>query len=192
MMNKLWAAFIVVGIVFCMATGNAVTINNEMINGGKSALQMVIEMLPLMAIWSGLMNIASKSGLLNKLSIMLSPILHPLFPDIEKGHESLGLITSNMVANVFGLGSAATPFGLKAMKSLQELNREKKVASRSMITFLVLNTSGLTLIPTTTISLRMMHNSINPTEIILASILATITSTLFGLLMNKFLSRKEV
>lgn len=190
MVNKLWAAFIIIGIIFCMATGNIVVINNQMINGGKSALEMVIEMLPLMAIWSGLMNIASKSGLLSKISLKLSPILHPLFPDIEPGHESLGYITSNMVANVFGLGSAATPFGLKAMKSLQELNKEKEIASRSMITFLVINTSGLTLIPTTIISLRMMHNSSNPTEIILASILATFTSTFFGLLMNKFLSRK--
>ena len=88
MVNKLWAAFIV-GIVFCMATGNVVVINNQMINGGKSALNMVIEMLPLMAIWSGLMNIASKSGLLNKLSLKLSPVLQPLFPDIKPGHESL-------------------------------------------------------------------------------------------------------
>lgn len=190
MVNKLWAAFIIVGIVFCMATGNVVVINNQMINGGKSALNMVIEMLPLMAIWSGLMNIASKSGLLNKLSLKLSPVLQPLFPDIKPGHESLGYITSNIVANIFGLGSAATPFGLKAMKSLQEINKDKTVASRSMITFLVINTSGLTLIPTTIISLRMMNNSSNPTEIILASILATFLSTFFGLLMNKFLSRK--
>ena len=190
MINKLCAVFITIGIVFCMATGNVVTINNEMINGGKSALQMIIEMIPLMAIWSGLMNIASKSGLINKISLKLSPILHPLFPDIESGHESLGYITSNIVANIFGLGSAATPFGLKAMKSLQELNRDKKSASRSMITFLVINTSGLTLIPTTIISLRTMHGSSNPTEIILASILATITSTFLGLIMNKFLAKR--
>lgn len=190
MINKLWAVFITIGIVFCMATGNVVTINNEMINGGKSALQMIIEMIPLMAIWSGLMNIASKSGLINKISLKLSPILHPLFPDIESGHESLGYITSNIVANIFGLGSSATPFGLKAMKSLQELNRDKKSASRSMITFLVINTSGLTLIPTTIISLRTMHGSSNPTEIILASILATITSTFLGLIMNKFLAKR--
>lgn len=190
MINKLWTVFITIGIVFCMATGNVVTINNEMINGGKSALQMIIEMIPLMAIWSGLMNIASKSGLINKISLKLSPILHPLFPDIESGHESLGYITSNIVANIFGLGSAATPFGLKAMKSLQELNRDKKSASRSMITFLVINTSGLTLIPTTIISLRTMHGSSNPTEIILASILATIASTFLGLIMNKFLAKR--
>lgn len=190
MINKLWAAFITIGIVFCMATGNVATINNEMINGGKSALQMIIEMIPLMAIWSGLMNIASKSGLINKISFKLSPILHPLFPDIESGHESLGYITSNIVANIFGLGSAATPFGLKAMKSLQELNRDKKCASRSMITFLVINTSGLTLIPTTIISLRTMHGSSNPTEIILASILATITSTFLGLIMNRVLAKR--
>ena len=192
MINKLWAVFITIGIVFCMATGNVVTINNEMINGGKSALQMIIEMIPLMAIWSGLMNIASKSGLINKISLKLSPILHPLFPDIESGHESLGYITSNIVANIFGLGSAATPFGLKAMKSLQELNKKKDTASRSMITFLVLNTSGVTLVPTTIISLRMMYGSKNPTEVVTMCILATFISTIGGLIMDRFLARKRL
>lgn len=173
-----------------MATGNIVLVNNEIINGGKSALNMVFELIPLICIWSGVLNIASNSGLLKKLSLIISPILKPLFPDIEPGSDALALIASNVVANMFGLGSAATPFGLKAMKELNKLNNNSNVASRSMITFLVLNTSGLTLIPTTIISLRMMHGSNNPTEIVFAAILATFLSTFFGLAMNKFLSRR--
>ena len=113
------------------------------------------------------------------------------YDEIPNGHESLSLISSNVIANMFGLGSAATPFGLKAMKSLQELNSNKKVASKSMITFLVLNTSGLTIIPTTIISLRMMHGSNNPTEIVLACLIATIMSTTGGLIINKILASRD-
>ena len=112
-----------------------------------------------------------------------------MFPEVPKNHESLSYIASNMIANIFGLGSAATPFGLKAMNSLQEINKDKTVASRSMITFLVINTSGLTIIPTTVISLRLMHKSVNPTEIVIATVLATICSTLGGIMMDHILSR---
>ena len=134
--------------------------------------------------------IAEKSGLLQSLSLKLSPLLSKLFPEIPKGHESLGLIASNVISNIFGLGSAATPFGLKAMSSLQELNENKKVASRSMITFLVLNTSGLTIIPTTIISLRMMHGSSNPTIIVFACILSTTFSTIGGIIVDRILARR--
>ena len=112
---------------------------------------MIIKIFPVMALWLGLMNIAKNSGLLDKLSKKISPILKFLFPEIPKNHESLNYISSNIIANMFGLGNAATPFGLKAMKSLQKLNKNKDIASRSMITFLVINTSGVTIIPTTII-----------------------------------------
>ena len=128
--------------------------------------------------------------LLQNLSLRLSSLLKRLFPEIPRGHESLGLIASNVISNIFGLGSAATPFGLKAMSSLQKLNKNKKVASRSMITFLVLNTSGLTIIPTTIISLRMMHKSDNPTIIVFACILSTFASTVGGIIIDKILARR--
>ena len=137
------------------------------------------------------MNIAKVSGLLNKFANMISPLLHKLFPEIPKGHESLSYIASNIVVNMAGLGSAATPFGLKAMKSLQELNHKKDTASRSMITFLVLNTSGVTLIPTTIISLRMMYNSSDPTAIVFACILATLCSTVCGLFIDRIIGRRK-
>lgn len=150
---------------------------------------MALKIFPVLALWLGIAKIAEKSGLLNKLSYKLSTVLKYLFPEIPKGHVSLSYISSNIIANMFGLGNAATPFGLKAMQSLQELNKDKKTASRSMITFLVLNTSGVTLIPTTIISLRMMYGSNNPTSIIIPCIIITFASTIGGLIMDKILSK---
>lgn len=191
MVNKIWSFFLIVGIVFCMITGKIDLLNKEILASTKSSFDMVIKIFPVMALWLGIMNIASVSGLLKKLALMLSPLLRGIFPEIPKGHESLSFISSNVVANMFGLGNAATPFGLKAMKSLQSINQKKDTASRSMITFLVLNTSGMTLIPTTIISLRMMYGSTNPTEIVFACILATLCATIAGLLMDRFLAGRK-
>ena len=151
---------------------------------------MLIKIFPVLALWMGLTKIAEKSGLLRSLSMKLSPLLIKIFPEIPKGHESLGLMASNIIANIFGLGSAATPFGLKAMTSLQKLNKKKDTATRSMITFLVINTSGLTIIPTTIISLRMMHGSTNPTIIVLACILSTFFATFGGIIIDRILARR--
>ena len=152
---------------------------------------MIVKIFPVMALWMGIMNIAKESGLLTKFSNLLSPILGKLFPEIPKEHPSLSFIASNVVANMFGLGNAATPFGLKAMKSLQEINPKKDTASRSMITFLVLNTSGVTIIPTTIISLRMMYGSANPTEIVSACIIATVLSTIGGLIIDRIIAKRR-
>lgn len=123
--------------------------------------------------------------------MLLSKVLTKLFPEIPACHESLSYIASNVVANMFGLGNAATPFGLKAMKSLEEINDKKDTASRSMITFLVLNTSGVTIIPTTIISLRMMYGSLNPTEIVLPCIIATTIGTTGGLIIDRIVARRR-
>lgn len=191
MINKIWGFFIIVGIVFCLLTNKVEILNNEILDCTKSSLDMIIKIFPVMALWLGIMNIAKVSGLLDKFSKLLSPLLKKLFPEIPENHESFSFIASNIVANMFGLGNAATPFGLKAMKSLQTINKNKDTASRSMITFLVLNTSGVTIIPTTIISLRMMYGSKNPTEIVVACILATLFSTIGGLIMDRILARKR-
>ena len=190
MINIVWLILIVVGIVYGIITNNIEVINNTIVDSTKTSLDMLIKIFPVIALWMGLTNIASKSGLLNKLSLKLSPLLTKLFPDIPKGHESFALMASNMISNIFGLGSAATPFGLKAMNSLQKLNKKKDTASRSMITFLVINTSGLTIIPTTIISLRMMHGSKNPTIIVLACIISTLIATIGGLIVDRILARR--
>ena len=134
-------------------------LNKQILSSGKVTLDLILQMLPIVCLWLGVANIAKESGLLKKLTLFLEPILHKIFPEIPKGHSALGYISSNIIANMFGLGNAATPFGLKAMEEMQKLNKDKTVASRSMITFLVINTCGITLVPTTIISLRVMHDS---------------------------------
>lgn len=190
MVNIIWIVLISLGIVYGVLTNNLETINTTIVDSTKVSLEMLFKIFPVLALWMGITKIAEVSGLLKKLSNKLSPLLTKFFPEIPKGHESLSLIASNMIANIFGLGSAATPFGLKAMSSLQKLNKNKKVASRSMITFLVINTSGFTLIPTTIISLRMMYGSSEPTKIVLACIISTMFATLGGILMDRFLARR--
>ena len=190
MVNIIWIVLITLGIVYGVLNNNLETINTTIVDSTKVSLEMLFKIFPVLALWMGITKIAEVSGLLKKLSNKLSPLLTKFFPEIPKGHESLSLIASNMIANIFGLGSAATPFGLKAMSSLQKLNKNKKVASRSMITFLVINTSGLTLIPTTIISLRMMYGSSEPTKIVLACIISTMFATLGGILMDRFLARR--
>ena len=189
MVNKIWGFFIIIGIIFCLFTDNVDVINNEILNSCKTALDMTFKIFPVMALWLGIAKIAEVSGLLKKLSLKLSGILKFIFPEIPKGHQSLSYISSNIIANMFGLGNAATPFGLKAMQSLQELNTKKDTASRSMITFLVLNTSGVTIIPTTIISLRMMYGSVDPTGIVFPCIIITFTSTFIGLIIDHILAR---
>ena len=189
MINKIWASFIIIGITYSILTNNTELISTEIIKGAETTLNMITKIFPVMALWLGIMKIAEASNLLKKISIILSPIMKKIFPEIPENHESISLITTNVVANLFGLGNASTPIGLKTMKSLQELNKNKKEASHSMITFLVLNTTGLTIIPTTILSLNM--NAKNPTEIILPCFLASLSATIGGLIIDRILQRKD-
>lgn len=189
MINRVWGLFIIIGIGYGFINGKVDLINQEIINSGKVALDLFLAIYPILILWVGIMAIAKESGLLNKLAKKLSPLLTFLFPEVPKGHEAYDYIASNVIVNLFGLGSAATPFGLKAMASLQKLNPKRDVASRSMITFLVMNTSGLSVIPTTIISLRMLHGSSEPTGVILPIVLATTASTVFGLFVDRILAK---
>ena len=191
MVNIVWGVFIIIGITFSFLTGKIDVINDEIIMSGKDAINLMMEMIPMLALWMGLMSIAEDSGLLEFIAKKLSFILRKLFPGIPDGNPALGLIASNVAINMAGLGSAATPCGLKAMKELQKINPKKDTASTSMITFLVLNTGGVTIIPTTIISMRAMYGSANPTEIIPTCILATFCSSISGLLLDYFIRRKN-
>ena len=191
MINYIWSIFIVCGIIYGLFTNNLYNVNQTIMDSGKTSLNLIMQLFPVIAIWSGIMKIASNSKLLDKLSNFIYPIMGKLFPDIPKGDESLGLISSNIIANIFGLGNVATPFGLKAMEALQKLNSKKDTATRSMITFLVLNTSGLTIVPTTIISLRVMYGSSDPFKIVFATFLATFCSTIGGLIIDYFLARRS-
>ncbi len=191
MVNIIWASLIFIAIIYSFFTGNIETINNGILTHATSGMNLILEMMPLIVLWTGIMKIAEDSGLLEIFSRALNPLLSKLFPSLNKDHKALGYIASNIAANMLGLGSAATPFGLKAMEELQKDNPKKDTATEAMITFLVLNTGGVTLIPTTVIALRMMYGSSNPTEIIITSILATTVSSFSGLMLDYMIRRKN-
>lgn len=190
MINKIWGFFIIVGILFTICFGSVSALNDTILNSASSGIQMVLDLLPIIVLWSGIMKIAEASGLLTKVGNFVKPVLSKLFPSLKKESKALGYITSNICANAMGLGSAATPFGLKAMEEMQKENPKKDEASDAMITFLVLNTSGVTIVPTTVIALRMMHGSANPEEIIITSILATVCASIAGLTLD-YIRRKR-
>lgn len=193
MINYIWGLFLLIGIVYSFFTNNTLNINQELLTSGSSAIDMIIKLIPLMCLWLGVMNIASHSGLLDKMAKKISKVVNIIFPEIQD-NEAISLISSNIIMNMLGLGNAATPFGLKAMKRMQELNDKKDTATRSMITFLVINTSSVTIIPTTVISLRILNKSSNPTEILSASLISSFSSCFIGLLLDRlfyFLWRKK-
>ncbi len=185
--NKIWGSFIIIGIVFSLLTGRVDVINKEIITSCSSTLELFFGMFPLMVLWSGIMNIAKKAGILDMLARMMQPLFKIIFPDLKKDEPALGYIASNLTINMLGIHNASTPFGLKAMKCLQEKNPDKKTATRSMITFLVLNTSGVTLIATDIIGVRSSLGSGNPTDLVMITIIATIVNTTLALLMDRFL-----
>lgn len=191
MVNIIWFILIFIAIIYSFFTGNIESINNGILSHATSGMNLIIEMMPLIVLWTGIMKIAENSGLLQVFSRLLNPLLSKLFPSLKRDNKALGYIASNIAANMLGLGSAATPFGLKAMEELQKENPKKDTATEAMITFLVLNTGGVTLIPTTVIALRMMHGSANPTEIIITSIIATTISSASGLLLDYYIRRKN-
>lgn len=188
MINIIWFILISIGIIFGFI--NNKDMNEVILNSANECYKMIITLGPLIVLWSGLMNIAEKSNLLYKFSLLMKPIFKKLFPTV-KNDKAIQYISSNVAANMLGLGSAATPAGLNAMKELDKENNNKGVASDAMITFLVLNTSGVTLIPISVIALRIMHNSINATNIILPSIIATMFSTIGGLTLDYYVRRKH-
>lgn len=191
MVSYIWFFLIVIGILFSMFTGRLDIINDSILTNGKEALDLMLSILPIIVLWTGIMKIAEEAGLLQKFARLMQPILSRLFPSVPKDNPALGYIASNIAANMMGLGSAATPFGLKAMSELQKINTKKDTASVAMITFLVLNTAGVTIVPTTVLALRIAHGSANPSEIILPGVIATFCSSIGGLLLDYFIRKRN-
>ena len=156
-----------------------------MLSASSKSLELIFTMIPIMCLWLGIMNIAKKSGLLDKLAKKLTPILKFLFSEIPKDSPCFSYISINIIMNMLGVGNAATPFGLKAMKEMQEINQNKDIASRSMITFIVMNTAAVTIIPTTIISLRVLNKSINPMSIVPYIIITSTLSCIIGLILDR-------
>lgn len=183
MLNKLWGFMILIGIFFAAFNGKIGDVGTAAIDSSKEAVTLCITMLGVMSMWTGLMNIAKKAGIMDALTKRMQPLLAFLFPGVPKGHKALEYIAANIVSNVLGLGWAATPVGLKAMIELKELNHGSHIASADMCTFLILNISSLQLIPVNIIAYRSQYGSVSPTSIIGMGLLATIVSTLAGVVL---------
>ncbi|MCA1009515.1 nucleoside recognition domain-containing protein [Halobacillus halophilus] len=185
MVNLIWALLAIIGIVYAAFNGTMEAVNKAIFSTLDEAVMIALSLTGVLIFWLGLMKIAEEAGLLKGLAKLFRPFVRKIFPDIPENDPALGYILSNMTANMFGLGNAATPMGLKAMNELKRLSNSKE-ASRSMITLLAINTSSLTLIPTTVIAIRMKYGSADPTSIVGATILATIISTCAALIIDRY------
>ncbi|KGP93177.1 spore maturation protein [Pontibacillus chungwhensis BH030062] len=186
MVNLIWVFMAAGGIVFAMFNGTMAEVNEELFQTADDAVMLSISLMSVLVFWLGLMRIAEKAGLLEILARFFRPLIRRLFPDIPDDHPAMGYILSNISANLFGLGNAATPMGIKAMEEMKKLQPDSDEASRSMITFLAINTSSVTLIPTTVIAIRMKYESIAPTEIVATTIVATLISTFGAIMVDRF------
>ena len=195
MLNYLWGGMILIAVVYGTLTGNVKGVGTAAVDSSKEAVELCITMLGVMALWTGLMQIAEASGLIKKFRKAVRPVLRFLFPELPADAKVNDYIASNMLANILGLGWAATPFGLKAMEELQKINIEqggkKEVASQAMCTFLILNISSLQLIPVNIIAYRSQYGSVNPAQIVGPAILATLVSSLAAVIFVKLTGRKE-
>ena len=194
MLNFLWAGMIIIGILYGALQGNLAEITNAALDSSKEAVTLCITMIGVMSFWMGLMEIATRAGIIQAASKLMRPVIRFFFPNIPRGHRANQYITTNFIANILGLGWAATPAGLKAMEALGELEedrrkgiaagvaRKKGIASNEMCTFLILNISSLQLIPINIIAYRSQYGSVNPAVIVGAGLVATAISTLVAAL----------
>lgn len=189
MINYIWFFMIIVSIIMGFFFGKAEIISKAIIDSSSSTVNLTLGLLGIISLWSGIMKIAEKSGLTEKISRVLLPILKVLFKDAAKDEKVLGAIVMNLSANIMGLSNAATPFGIKAMERLQELNNHGDTASNDMALFLVLNAACIQLIPTTVISLRAVEGSNNAAIIIVPVIITTSIAAMVGIVCCKILER---
>lgn len=190
MLNIIWPVFIIISIIYSIITGKVTEVNNAVFESANETVKLTITFFGTICLWNGIINIASKTSMIEKLTEKLSPIIKFLFPDLKKEKEVQKEISMNIVANMLGLGNAATPLGLKAMKSLQKLNDNKDRLSNSMAMFIVLNTASLQIIPTTVIAIRNSLGSQNASEIIIpvwiSTVIAAVTVVIVTKLFIKF------
>ena len=192
MLNYLWGCMILIGVGYAALTGNIDSVTSGALDGAKDAVSLCITMLGVMAFWCGLMEIAEKSGLIDKCKCGVAPLISWLFPNVPRQSRAFSYITTNMISNFLGLGWAATPAGIRAMQELSELNGHNSVASCDMCTFLVINISSIQLIPVNIIAYRSQYGSANPTSILFPSIIATTCSTFVAVIFCRFMMKREV
>lgn len=191
MLNVIWPMFLLISILFAIISGNIEKVNLSILNSSKDVVELIINLVGTMSLWSGIMKIAYNTSLIEKLAKYLEPFINFLFPDLKKNKKIKKEISMNMIANILGLGNAATPLGLQAMNSMQEENKDKDVLSDSMVMFIVINTASIQIIPTTVIAIRNSMGSINPTYIVFPVWIATFCAACAGISITKILCIRE-
>lgn len=190
MLNIMWPLFLIISFIYAIFNGRVSEVNNSIFESTKLAVDLSISLLGTICLWNGIMQIASKTSIVKHLTKILNPIMKKIFPDIKKDDKAHEEITMNIIANIMGLGNAATPLGLKAMKSMQKMNKDKERLSNSMAMFIVLNTASIQIIPTTVIAIRSSLGSSNPTATIIPVWIVTACAAGSAILAAKILMKK--
>lgn len=185
MLGYIWGGMILISFICALYTGKVGEVSSAALDGAGQAVELLLSLLGIMALWSGLMKIAEKGGITSILAKIFSPILKVLFPDYKKDSPALKAICANMAANLLGLGNAATPFGIVAMKEMEKENKTPQRANRSMAMFVVLNTASIQLIPTTIAAMRSAAGSQQPFDIIVAIWVVSVLSLIAGIIAVK-------
>lgn len=197
MLNYLWAGMMVIGILWGAFHGNLAAVTDGALESTKDAVTLCITMLGIMSFWCGILKIGEESGLIEAMTRRMKPVIRFLFPEIPENHPAAAYISTNMIANMLGLGWAATPAGLKAMEELGNLEKERRsvprgTANNEMCTFLIINISSLQLIPINMIAYRSQYGSVNPSAIVGPALMATTISTLAGVVFCKIMDRNRL
>ena len=190
MLNYLWPIFLIISFIYAILVGNIDEVNKSIFDSAESAVELSITFLGTICLWNGVMKIIQSTSLIEKLTKMLNPIIKFLFPELKKNKNATQDISMNIIANIIGLGNAATPLGIKAMQTMQKDNKKKDTLSDSMVMFIVLNTASMQLIPTTVIAIRTSMKSENPSSIIIPVWIATICAAVAGIFITKILMKR--
>ena len=190
MLNILWPIFIILSFIYALISGNVSQVNEGIFNSLTDAVELSLTFLGTICLWNGIMAIAKKTSLIKNMTGFLKPFINFLFPDLKNNENAKQEISMNMIANILGLGNAATPLGMKAMKTRQKENKQTDTLTNSMMMFIVINTASIQLIPTNVIAIRMSLNSQNPTMIILPVWIVTIIAAVVGIVFTKILIKK--
>lgn len=190
MLNKIWPAFLIISFIYAILNGNIEEFNNSIFTSCAQTVDLILKLFGTMCLWNGLMKIVQETSLMKKLTKIISPLMKILFPKMKKEDKEYKEITINIIANLLGIGNAATPLGLKAMQTMQEKNSQKDRITDSMAMFIVLNTASIQLIPSTVIAVRASLGSVNPSQIIVPVWIATIAADVAGIIASKMLMKK--
>lgn len=191
-LKTLWAGLILLGLIFSFVNGSPETVTNVLLFDLHKSVDLILSLLPIMAFWTGMMRIVEKSGILNKLSQAVKPLIKFLFKDVQNDTKAVNAIVMTIAANILGIGNSATAFGIKAMQEMQKSNRDKKAANNTMCMFVIINVSSIQLIPLSIIKLRADSGAALPGNILLPTIITTTFSTAIAVLLAKYFERKDI